>query len=46
MMLDWLGTQPYASRLFEWGQLQQLLERGFCLPDYSEDEVREALGRN
>lgn len=46
MMLDWLGIQSYTSRLFEWGRLQQLLERGFRLPGYSEDEVREALGRS
>jgi Domain of unknown function (DUF5615) len=46
MMLDWLGTQPYTSRLFLWGHLQQLLERGFRLPGYSDDEVREALGQS
>ena len=46
MMLDWIGTQPYASRLFIWGELQRLMERGFRLPDYAEAEVREALGRS
>lgn len=46
MMLDWLGTRPYASRLFRWGELQRLLEGGFRLPGYSEDEVRDALGRH
>jgi len=45
MMLDWLGTQPHTSRNFLWGQLQQLLERGFRLPGDSEEEVEEALGR-
>lgn len=44
LMLDWVGTQPRLSQLFVWGHLQQLLERGFRLPDFSEDEVREALG--
>jgi hypothetical protein len=23
VMLDWLATQPYESRLFSWGQLQE-----------------------
>jgi predicted nuclease of predicted toxin-antitoxin system len=45
MMLDWVGAQPDASRLFAWGELQRLLERGVRLPGYSEDEVRHALGR-
>ena len=44
MMLDWIATQPHESRLFAWGHLQQLLERGFRLPGYSEDDVRDALG--
>src|SRR5690349_5611016 len=39
MMLDWAGTQPYTSRLFLWGQLQRLLEGGFCIPGYTEEEV-------
>ena len=46
IMLDWLGTQQYASRLFLCGQLQQLLERGSRLSGYSEDDVREALGQS
>lgn len=45
-MLDWVGTQPYRSRLFVWGQLQHLLEQGFRLPGYTEDKVRAALGRS
>jgi predicted nuclease of predicted toxin-antitoxin system len=44
MMLDWISAQPHESRFVVWGQLQQLLERGFRLPGYGEDEVREALG--
>jgi hypothetical protein len=46
MMLDWVGTQPYESRLFKWGQLQPLLERRFRLPGYSEEEVSVAPGRS
>jgi len=46
MMLDWTANQPRASRLFVWGQLQQMLEQGFRLPGYNEDEVRQALGRS
>lgn len=46
MLLDWLGIQPYASRIFVWGQLQRLLENGFRLSGYSEEEVREALGKS
>lgn len=45
MMLDWLGAHPYASRLFLWGQLQQILEHGVRLPGYSENDIREALRR-
>ena len=44
MMLDWIADQPHASRLFVWGHLQQLLERGFRLPGYSEEEVQQVLG--
>lgn len=45
MMLDWVAGQPDRSRLFIWGELQQLLERGVQLPGYNQQEVREALGR-
>ena len=45
MMLDWIAAQPYASRLFVRGWLQQQLERGFQLPGDSADEVRQVLGR-
>jgi hypothetical protein len=46
MMLDWLGTMPdYRSRLFKWGHLQELLEQGYRLPGYNEDDVRFALAR-
>jgi hypothetical protein len=44
MMLDWIAEQPHRSELFVWGQLQQLLERGFRPPGYSEADVREVLG--
>jgi hypothetical protein len=45
MLLDWIGAQEFASRLFVWGELQRLLERGFRLPGYTADDVQEALGR-
>ncbi len=44
MLLDWIADQPQRSSLFVWGQLQQLLERGFRLPGYTEEEVRQVLG--
>ncbi|TAK23795.1 MAG: hypothetical protein EPO26_08095 [Chloroflexota bacterium] len=44
MMLDWLAGQPYASRLFIWGDLQRLFERGLRLPGYTEPDVRHVLG--
>ena len=46
MMLDWVGMQPYASRFFRWGQLQQQLEGGFQLPSYGPEDVQHALGRS
>jgi hypothetical protein len=45
MMLDWLSTQAYESRLFRWGQLQQLLEQGFRLEGFSEEDIGHALGQ-
>lgn len=45
MLLDWIATQEYAARLFVWGDLQRLLESGFRLPGYGEDDVAQALGR-
>jgi hypothetical protein len=46
MMLDWIATlDDHHSRLFAWGALQDLLERGFRLHGYSEDEVLIALSR-
>ncbi|HEV8638441.1 MAG TPA: DUF5615 family PIN-like protein [Chloroflexota bacterium] len=45
MMLDWVGAQDHASRLYVWGELQQLLERRFHLPGYDEEDVRQVLGR-
>ena len=46
MMVDWLGTlsRP-GSELFRWGQLQELLERGYRLTGYSEADVRIVLGQ-
>jgi hypothetical protein len=46
LMLDWVSTfESHTSRLFLWGQLQQLLQQGLRLPGYSETDVRYALGR-
>jgi hypothetical protein len=46
MLLDWIATQgDPRSRLFSWGALQELLEQGFRLASYSEEDVRLALGR-
>jgi hypothetical protein len=46
MLLDWLGTMSdHRSRIFKWGHLQDLLEQGYRLPGYTEDEVRVALAR-
>ena len=46
MLLDWLGTMPdHRSQIFKWGHLQALLEQGYRLPGYTEDEVRLALAR-
>jgi hypothetical protein len=47
MLLDWLGTlDHYRSRLFLWNDLQRRLLDGFRLPGYTEDEVREVVGRS
>lgn len=46
LLLDWIGALgPCQSRLFKWGQLQQLLEVGYRLPGYSEAEVAFELRR-
>lgn len=46
MMLDWLGTMAdHHSGYFKWGHLQELLEQGYRLPEYVEDELRLALAR-
>jgi hypothetical protein len=46
MMLDWLGTlAEHRSRIHKWGHLQALLEQGFHLPGYGENDVRLALAR-
>jgi hypothetical protein len=46
MMLEWIVTHgDPRSRLFSWGTLQELLEQGFRLPGYTEQDVQLALGR-
>lgn len=45
LMLDWIATFPEPdSRLFRWGELQQRLIHGYRLPEWSERDVRRALG--
>lgn len=46
MMLDWIVTlEDTHNRLFTWGTLQDLFDRGCHLPGYSEEDVRFAIGR-
>ena len=46
MLLDWLGTMPnHRAGFFKWGHLQELLEQGFQLQGYDEDDVLLALAR-
>jgi hypothetical protein len=46
LLVDWIGTfDECGSRLFTWGMLQELLEQGFRLPGYTEQDVQLALGR-
>ena len=46
-MLDWIGLLPdHRSQLFQWGYLQEQIERGYRIPGYTEDDVRLALGRS
>ena len=46
MMLDWIATlDDHRDRLFTWGALQGLFDRGYRLTDYSEQDVRFAIGR-
>ena len=45
MLLDWVEDQERDRRVFVWGDLQQRLQRDPRFPGYSEDEVRNALGR-
>jgi hypothetical protein len=46
MMLEWLGTMPdHRSQIFKWGRLQELLEQGYRLPSFTDEEVSLALAR-
>ncbi len=46
MLIDWAASLPdYRSHLFRWHDLQQQLIAGMRLPDYSEEDVRMALGQ-
>lgn len=46
MMLDWIvKLDDHQNRLFTWGTLQDLFDRGYHLPNYSEADVRFAIGR-
>ena len=47
MLLDWIATFPdHRSRLFQWGHLQDLLDRGPRLPGYTSADLRLARGRS
>jgi hypothetical protein len=45
MMLVWLTTLDSRSGLFKWGQLQELLEQGYCPPGFGAADVQLVLGR-
>ncbi len=46
MLVDWLAMfDDPGSQLVRWARLQELLLAGYRLPNYSEDDVRAALGR-
>jgi hypothetical protein len=46
MMLTWIDSLPSSpSSYFTWGQVQERLEAGERLPEFTEDQVRLALGR-
>jgi hypothetical protein len=46
LMMEWVGTMSdHESRLLTWSELQQRLIHGYRLPDWSEQDVREALAR-
>ena len=45
MLLDRIGMQPYASRLFVWGEPQLLLARGFRLSVDTDEEVLQVQGK-
>lgn len=46
MMLHWLLTLPtYRSVYVRWGDLQQLLARGYRLPGYDDADIRLAMGQ-
>ncbi len=46
MMLDWIATlDEYRNRLFTWGTLQDLLDRGYRVPGYTEEDIRSTTGR-
>ena len=45
LLLDWIATSPERrSRLFAWTDLQQQIIRGFRLPGWDEETVRDAVG--
>ncbi|MBI4494937.1 MAG: hypothetical protein HY690_19355 [Chloroflexi bacterium] len=46
MLCTWqpsLASEPFA--FLKWGQLQQWLQTGNCLPGYTEADVQLTLGR-
>jgi hypothetical protein len=46
MLLTWIASEAdQQTRLFKWGQLQELIERGQVPPGYNEGDLDLALGR-
>lgn len=47
MLLDWIAAEhpDTRNRLFRWTDLQHLLNSGYALPGYTNDELALALGR-
>jgi Domain of unknown function (DUF5615) len=46
MLLTWLSTLDARSGRFKWGQLQELLEKGYCPPGFSPADVQYVLARS
>jgi len=45
MMLAWIAALDDRSKFFKWGQLQEILEQGYCPPGFSTADVSFGLGQ-